>query len=59
MSFIRPSRRVLCALLFLWSACDPASAQQQAQTKISNFERDEVVQMLTAISDDVKKHYYD
>src|SRR5438477_460748 len=59
MSFIRPSRRVLCAVLFLWSACDPASAQQQAQTKISKFERDEVVQMLTAISDDVKKHYYD
>ncbi len=32
---------------------------QQAQTKISKLERDEVMQMLTSISDDVKKHYYD
>lgn len=32
---------------------------QQPQPKISKFERDEVVQMLHTISDDVKKHYYD
>jgi tricorn protease-like protein len=32
---------------------------QQEQPKISKFERDEVLQMLNTISDDVKKHYYD
>jgi C-terminal processing protease CtpA/Prc len=35
------------------------SGQQQPQPKISKFERDEVLQMLNTISDDVKKHYYD
>ena len=32
---------------------------QQEQPKIAKFERDEVLQMLSNISDDVKKHYYD
>jgi len=43
-------------LVFGWSS--PLIAQQ-AQTKISKMDRDEVQQMLTTISDDVKKHYYD
>ncbi len=36
----------------------PASAQQP-QPKISKYERDEVREMLSTISVDVKKHYYD
>jgi carboxyl-terminal processing protease len=32
---------------------------QPAQTKISKFEHDEVMQMLITISEDVKKHYFD
>jgi len=35
-----------------------ANAQQE-QPKIAKFERDEVQQMLSTISDDVKKHHYD
>jgi C-terminal processing protease CtpA/Prc len=42
-------------LVFGWSHL----SAQQAQTKISKFEQDEVMQMLITISDDVKKHYYD
>jgi C-terminal processing protease CtpA/Prc len=36
-----------------------STGSQPQQTKISKFERDEVLQMLNTISDDVKKHYYD
>jgi hypothetical protein len=43
-------------LVFGWSSHLIA---QQAPTKISKFEQDEVMQMLITISDDVKKHYYD
>lgn len=43
-------------LVFGWSSHLIA---KQAQTKISKFEQDEVMQMLITISDDVKKHYYD
>lgn len=32
---------------------------QQEQPKIARFERDEVLQMLNNISDEVQKHYYD
>lgn len=46
---------VLCALPFLI----PSANGQQEQPRISKFERDEVLQMLNTISDDVKKHYYD
>jgi C-terminal processing protease CtpA/Prc len=34
-------------------------SQERQQTKISKYERDELLQMLSAISNDVKKHYYD
>jgi carboxyl-terminal processing protease len=36
-----------------------SSRGQQEQPKIGKFERDEVLQMLSTIADDVKKHYYD
>lgn len=39
--------------------CFASSTRGQQQPKISKFERDEVLQMLNTISDDVKKHYYD
>jgi len=44
---------LICACLAL-----PTIGQQQ-QAKISKFERDEVLQMLDTVSNDVKKHYYD
>ncbi len=34
-------------------------SQERQKTKISNYERDEVLEMLNSISNDVKKHYYD
>ncbi len=34
-------------------------SQERQQTKISNYERDEVLEMLSSISNDVNKHYYD
>jgi carboxyl-terminal processing protease len=46
------------ALCVAWNAAGSASAQQP-QTKISKYERDEVLQMLDSVSNDVKKHYYD
>ncbi len=46
-------------LLFLLVCLTFSASGQQQQPKISKFERDEVLQMLNTISDDVKKHYYD
>jgi hypothetical protein len=47
-------------LLFVFVCLTSSTrGQQQQQPKISKFERDEVLQMLNTISDDVKKHYYD
>jgi carboxyl-terminal processing protease len=46
-------------LLFVFVSLASSTSGQQQQAKISKFERDEVLQMLNTISDDVKKHYYD
>ena len=50
--------KVFALLLSFALACLSTNAQQE-QPKIGKFERDEVLQMLNTISDDVKKHYYD
>ena len=46
---------LLMVLPFLLCSADG----QQGQPRIAKFERDEVQQMLSNVSDDVKKHYYD
>jgi C-terminal processing protease CtpA/Prc len=53
------SKNSLYLLFVFLSLAFSTSGQQQQQPKISKFERDEVLQMLSAVSDDVKKHYYD
>src|SRR5215467_7587954 len=46
-------------LLMVMPFLFPSAQGQQEQPKIAKFERDEVQQMLSNVSDDVKKHYYD
>jgi len=47
------------ALLFTMALPYFSASGPQEQPKIGKFERDEVMQMLNTISDDVRKHYYD
>jgi C-terminal processing protease CtpA/Prc len=39
--------------------CSTSGNAQESQQKISRYDRDEVRQMLAAVSEDVEKHYYD
>jgi C-terminal processing protease CtpA/Prc len=55
-ALIRITVKVVVACLCL---VFPTTSQERQQTKISNYERDEVLDMLNSISSDVKKHYYD
>jgi carboxyl-terminal processing protease len=57
MDLLRPGRRA-CLLVLLASSV-AVNAQQEAPQKMPKFERDEVRQMLSNVSEDVKKHYYD
>lgn len=50
-----PIRVVIACLCLAFST----RSQERQQTKLSNYERDEVLEMLNSISYDVKKHYYD
>lgn len=58
MKFNKLVVRVLPFLLIPLSFTHSAAAQQE-QPRIAKFEKDEVLQMLNTISDDIKKHYYD
>ncbi len=55
----RSAIAVCIAVLLLGFGWASRLNAQQAQTKISKLEHDEVMQMLITISDDVKKHYFD
>lgn len=50
--------RICLCFLVLPLLMDSARGQQE-QPRIAKFERDEVLQMLNNVSDDIKKHYYD
>jgi len=58
---MRGQKFAVRATLFFWAPLTLlcSARGQQEQPKIAKFERDEVQQMLSTISDDIKKHYYD